>query len=62
MTGTGNFGDEFKRVAVARITGRGYPVSEVSKRLGVSPYSLYVWKRKLAKPSGGDGAQLRAYQ
>ena len=35
--GTGNFSDEFKRDAVAQITERGYPVSEVSKRLGVSP-------------------------
>ena len=29
-----NFSDEFKQDAVCQITERGYPVSEVSKRLG----------------------------
>lgn len=33
--GKPNFSDEFKRDAVARITERGYPVAEVSERLGV---------------------------
>ena len=28
------FNDDFKRDAVAQITERGYPVSEVSQRLG----------------------------
>ncbi len=55
--GSGNFTDEFKRDAVAQITERGYPVAEVSKRLGVSPHSLYAWKKKFSKPSGGDGDQ-----
>ena len=31
--GKPNFSDEFKRDAVAQITGRGYPVAEVSERL-----------------------------
>ena len=53
--GTSNYSDEFKRDAVAQITDRGYPVREVSKRLGVSPYSLYAWKKKFAKASPGDG-------
>jgi len=48
------FSDEFKRDAVAQITERGYPVREVSERLGVSPYSLYSWKKKFAKASSGD--------
>lgn len=47
--GKGNFSDEFKRDAVAQITERGYPVAEVSQRLGVSAHSLYAWKRKFAK-------------
>lgn len=34
--GTGNFTDEYKRDAVARITERGYLIKEVSERLGVS--------------------------
>ena len=55
--GTGNFSDEFKRDAVAQITERGYPVAEVSQRLGVSQHSLYAWKKKFSKPSGGDGDQ-----
>lgn len=32
--------DDFKRDAVVQITEFGYRVSEVSKRLGVSPHSL----------------------
>ncbi len=56
--GSGNFSDEFKRDAVAQITERGYPVAEVSKRLGVSPHSLYAWKKKFSKPSAsGDADQ-----
>nr|WP_263620192.1 transposase [Salipiger thiooxidans] len=34
------FSDEFKRDAVAQITERGYPVREVSGRLGVGPGNL----------------------
>jgi transposase len=53
--GKANFSDEFKRDAVAQITERGYPVAEVSKRLGVSPHSLYAWKKKFGSASGsGD--------
>ena len=47
-----NFSDDFKQDAVRQITERGYPVSEVSKRLGVSTHSLYAWKRKFSQPSG----------
>ncbi len=32
--GAATFSDDFKRDAVAQITERGYPVSEVSERLG----------------------------
>jgi len=42
---TDNFSDGFKRDAVAQITERSYPVAEVSKWLGVSPYSVHVRKR-----------------
>ena len=58
--GSGNFSDEFKRDAVAQITERGYPVAEVSKRLGVSPHSLYAWKKKFSKPSGSDDVDQTA--
>jgi len=59
--GRGNFSEEFKRDAVAQITERGYRVAEVSQRLGVSPHSLYAWKKKFSRPSGGDDkdAELR---
>jgi transposase len=50
--GKTNFSEEFKRDAVRQITERGYPVSEVSQRLGVSAHSLYEWKKKFA--SSGD--------
>ena len=50
--GKTNFSDDFKRDAVAQITERGYPVSEVSARLGVSTHSLYAWKKKFAHTSG----------
>ncbi len=50
-----NCSDDFKRDAVAQITERGYPVSEVSGRLRVRLYSLYAWKKKFAKASSCDG-------
>ncbi|WP_147061435.1 transposase, partial [Kozakia baliensis] len=52
--GKPNFSDEFKRDAVAQITERGYPVAEVSQRLGVSTHSLYAWNGQFAKVASGD--------
>ena len=52
--GKTNFSDDLKRYAVLQITERGYPVSEVSQRLGVSSHSLYAWTKKCSEPSGGD--------
>ena len=51
-----NFSEEFKRDAVRQITERGYPVAEVSQRLGVSPHSLYEWKKKLSSMPSGQGS------
>jgi transposase-like protein len=51
--GKPNFGDEFKRDAVAQITERGYPVAEVSQRLGVNQHSLYAWKWQLGRQVSG---------
>ena len=56
--GKANFSDDFKRDAVAQITQRGYPVAEVSQRLGVSQHSLYAWKRKFAQPSCEDDKEV----
>lgn len=55
--GKANFSDEFKRDAVAQITERGYPVAEVSQRLGVSQHSLYAWKRQLGRQVSGDASK-----
>ena len=48
--GKAKFSDDFKRDAVHQIVERGYPVAEVSKRLGVSTHSLYEWVKKFAPP------------
>ena len=48
--GKANFSDDFKRDAVHQIVERGYPVAEVSRRLGVSTHSLYAWVKKFAPP------------
>lgn len=57
--GKSNFSEEFKRDAVRQITERGYPVAEVSQRLGVSQHSLYEWKKKFAgsNSKGNDEAE-----
>lgn len=41
--GEGNFSDEFKRDAVAQITGRGCQVAEVSQRLGGQRSCQRAW-------------------
>lgn len=43
------FTDEFKQDAVAQVVERGYAVSEVAERLGISTKSLYVWRSQFAK-------------
>ena len=54
--GSNTYSDDFKRDAVAQITERGYPVREVSDRLGVSAYSLDAWKKKFAKAASDDAS------
>jgi len=44
------FTDEFKQDAVAQVVERGYAVSEVAERLGISTKSLYTWKARFSKP------------
>ena len=58
--GKANFSDEFKRDAVRQMTERGYPVAEVSQRLGVSPHSLYEWRKKFSKPATSSGEDDQA--
>jgi len=55
MMGNARFSDEFKRDAVRQMTERGYPVAEVSQRLGVSQHSLYAWRKTFSKPATGSG-------
>jgi transposase len=43
------FTDEFKQDAVAQVVERGYAVSEVAERLGISTKSLYAWRSQFAK-------------
>lgn len=47
------FAPEFKDEAVRQVLERGYPVTEVAQRLGVSAHSLYKWI-KAVKPSKTD--------
>jgi len=58
--GKAKFTDDFKRDAVHQITVRGYPVAEVSKRLGVSTHSLYIWVMKFSKASDSDAKDEQA--
>ncbi len=47
--GKSNYSEDFKRDAVHQIAVRGYPVREVSERLGVSTHSLYKWMKMYAQ-------------
>ncbi|RRE26248.1 transposase [Klebsiella pneumoniae] len=55
--GTPRFTPEFKEEAVRQITERGYSISEVSERLGVSAHSLYKWLRAVKPDNNGQQAQ-----
>ncbi|MCE6077774.1 transposase [Agrobacterium vitis] len=50
-----DFSEKFKRDAVRQITERGYPVAEVSQRLGASLHSLYE-EKKFSCASGNQGS------
>ncbi len=49
MSSQNRFTDEFKQDAVAQVVERGYAVSEVAERLGISTKSLYTWKARFSK-------------
>lgn len=44
------FSDEFKKDAVSQVVDRGYSVSDVADRLGVSTKSIYTWKAQFVRP------------
>lgn len=50
---TQRYSPEFKEEAVRQIVDRGYSVTQVSQRLGVSSHSLYKWV-KAVKPDRTD--------
>ncbi len=58
--GSSNYSDEFRRDAVSQITVRGYPVREMSRRLGVSTHSLYKWVKLFGEPAPKPGTDLDA--
>ena len=53
------FSPEFKEEAVRQVLQRGYSVSEVAVRIGVSTHSLYKWVRA-AKAAGPANHELAA--
>lgn len=53
---TPRFTPEFKEEAVKQVTERGYSVTEVAARLGVSSHSLYKWVKAVAP----DNSEKRA--
>lgn len=49
--------DEFKIEAVRQVTDRGYSVTEVADRLGMTTHSLYAWLKKHG-PKDKSGQEL----
>lgn len=47
------FAPEFKEEAVRQVVERGYPVSEVAARIGVSTHSLHKWV-KAVRPDNSE--------
>ena len=58
--GTINYSNDFKRDAVHQITVHGYPVREVSRRLGVSKNFFYKWLKQFREPSPKFGVDHEA--
>ena len=46
--------DEFKIEAVRQVADRGYPVKEVTERLGITTHSLYAWLKKFGPKQAKD--------
>lgn len=58
--GKARFIEDFKRDAVHQIVERGYPVAEVSQRLGVSTHSLYGWMKYFSNPDQSGSSDDQA--
>lgn len=53
---TQRFTPEFKEEAVRQVLERGYPVAEVTARLGVSTHSLHKWVKAVKPPKSEQQA------
>lgn len=51
------FAEEFRDEAVRQVVERGYSVTDVAKRLGVSAQSLYKWV-KAVRPTDEDKEKI----
>jgi transposase len=49
--------DEFKKEAVRQVVEKGHSVPDVSKRLGISDKSLYLWVSKSKAPVSRSAEQ-----
>ena len=58
--GKPRFSEDFKQDAVHQIVVRGYPVKEVSNRLGVSTHSLYAWMKKFSPDANSKGKDAKS--
>jgi len=53
----GRYAEEFRNEAVRQVIERGYTVTDVAKRLGVSVQSLYKWV-KVVRPTEEDKGKV----
>jgi transposase len=49
--GVSKFTAEFKDEAIKQVSEKGRPVSEVAKRLGITPWTLYTWMKAAGVPT-----------
>ena len=69
--GNKRYTDEFKAEAVKQVVERGFPVTQVASRIGVSKHTLYEWVHRanradsaaylgrMAAPDQNDSAEVR---
>lgn len=57
---TRSYSDESKRDAVHQVTVRCHQVREISRRLGLSAYSLYKWIELFGDPVPKPGIGVEA--
>lgn len=52
--GSSKYTQEFRDEAVKQVTEKGYKVADVARRLGITPWSLYIWLKKAGWTSEGE--------